>query len=165
MREPRAGEEVKFKNSQPESTRAIPEELRLKFLFWNEEYGSDLEKLKSVRENYGLESREYDRLKAKIETKWELPYLPDSAVDGVPFDDPDIPPFCTPVRIKTQRIVDGKKDPRSVRSVSWLPDAKPNDPFCIEDNRTSWGSFSRPSSHPWGQEAQSGFGNLSSRTL
>ncbi len=109
---PRAGEEVGSKNNQPESTRAIPEELRLKLLPWVANFKKDLDKLKSVRENSGLGSREFGKLKAEIETKWELPYLPDSVVDGTPFDDPDILPVCTPVRIKTQRINKWKKDPR-----------------------------------------------------
>jgi len=103
---------VKSKNSQPGSTRAIPEELRLNLLPWVANFKKDLDKLKNVRENSGLGSREYDKLRAEIETNWELPYLPDSVVDGAPFGIPDILPFCTPVRIKTQSIMDGKKDPR-----------------------------------------------------
>ncbi len=51
-----------------------------------------------------------------------------------------------------------------VRSVTWLPDAKPNDPSCIEDNSTAGGFFSRSSSPPWGQEARLGSDNSGSCT-
>lgn len=96
---------MKPKSNRPESTRAVPEELRLNFLIWNQNFKSDLEELKKIGTPG---SREYDKRRTEIEINYELPYLPDS----LSLDDPDLPPVCSPVRIIPQNILDGKKDPR-----------------------------------------------------
>lgn len=96
---------MKPKSNRPESTRAVPEELRLNFLFWNEEFRNDLEELKRIG---APGSREYDKRRAEIESDYELPYFPDS----LSVNDPDLPPVCSPVRIILQNILDAIKDPR-----------------------------------------------------